>query len=53
MFEKLDERLNMLSRSIIHRKKHQLLEIKITVSVVQNILDGINGRPDITEENIS
>ena len=31
----------------------EFLEMKITVSEMKNVLDGINGRLDIAEENIT
>ena len=54
VFKKLEEWLNMLTRDMEYIKTQiEFLEMKITVSEMKNVLDGINGRLDIAEENIT
>ena len=44
----------MLTRDMEYIKTQiEFLEMKITVSEMKNVLDGINGRLDIAEENIT
>ena len=56
LFEKLEERLNMLSKDkkdIFKRPKIELLKLKIIVSEMKNILHGINGRSWTSEQMIN
>ena len=56
LFEKLEERLNMLStdkKDIFKRPKIELLKLKIIVSEMKNILHGINGRSGTSEQMIN
>lgn len=50
---KVEEKLNRLCRDKEHRRVITLLKLKTTIFEMTHTLDGIDGRSDMAEKNIS